>query len=81
MAIRSSIPVWRISSTEEPGRGLPTWGLLTEDSWEKSPWGHKELDMAERLTLSFTFTYMCVCVCVCVCVCMLCCTPETNTTL
>ena len=32
---------------KEPGRGLLTWGLLTKDSWEKSPWGHKELDMTE----------------------------------
>ena len=35
MATHSSILAWRIPWTEEPGG---------------SPWGHKELDMTERLT-------------------------------
>ena len=39
MATHSSILAWRILWTEEPG------GLY-------SPWGHKELDTTERLTLS-----------------------------
>ena len=39
MATHSSIPSWRIASTEEPGR-------------LGSPWGCKELDMTEWLTLS-----------------------------
>ena len=39
MTTHSSILAWRIPWTEEPG------GLY-------SPWGHKESDMAERLTLS-----------------------------
>ena len=39
MASHSSILAWRIPWTEEPG------GLY-------SPWGHKELDTTERLTLS-----------------------------
>ena len=39
MATLSSILAWRILWTEEPG------GLY-------SPWGHKELDTTERLTLS-----------------------------
>ena len=38
MATHSSIPAWRISWTEEPG----------------SPWGCKELDMTEQLTLSLS---------------------------
>ena len=42
MAAHSSILPWRISWTEEPG------GLY-------SPWGHKESDMAERLTLSLPY--------------------------
>ena len=37
MATHSSILTWRIPWTEEPG------GL-------HSPWGHRELDMTERLT-------------------------------
>ena len=40
MPTHSSILVWRIPWTEEPG-GLP-WG----------PWGHKESDTTEQLTLS-----------------------------
>ena len=39
MAAYSSILVWRITWTEEPG------GL-------SGPWGHKELDTTEQLTLS-----------------------------
>ena len=42
LTIHSSIRVWRIPWTEEPG------GLY-------SPWGHKESDMAERLTLSLPY--------------------------
>ena len=38
MATHSSILAWRIPWTEEPGRLY-------------SPWGCKELDMTERLTL------------------------------
>ena len=38
MATHSTILAWRIPWTEEPG------GL-------HSPWGHKELNMTERLTL------------------------------
>ena len=38
MATLSSIPAWRIPWAEEPGG--------------YSPWGHKELDPTERLTLS-----------------------------
>ena len=41
MAAHSSILAWRIPWTEEPG------GLY-------SPWGRKELDMAEQLSLSIT---------------------------
>ena len=40
MATHSSIFAWRITWTEEPGR--------------LSPWGHKELDMTEQLTLSLS---------------------------
>ena len=39
MAIHSSILAWRSPWTEEP---------------EDSPWGHKELDTIERLTLSLS---------------------------
>ena len=39
MATHSSILAWRIPWTEEPGRLY-------------SPWGCKELDMTERLTLN-----------------------------
>ena len=38
MATHSSILAWKIPWTEEPGG---------------SPWGHKELDMTQRLTLAF----------------------------
>ena len=41
MVTHSSILAWRIPWTEEPG------GLY-------SPWGRKELDMAEQLSLSVT---------------------------
>ena len=41
LATLSSILAWRIPWTEEPGR--------------YSPWGSKELDTTERLTLSLTF--------------------------
>ena len=41
MVTHSSILAWRIPWTEEPG------GLY-------SPWGRKELDMAEQLSLSIT---------------------------
>ena len=40
MSTHSSILAWRIPWTEEPG-GLP----------QRSPWGHKELDITEWLTL------------------------------
>ena len=39
MAAYSSILVWRITWTEESG-------------WLEGPWGHKELDKTEQLTLS-----------------------------
>ena len=42
MATHSSILVWRIPWTEEPGG--------------YSPWGHKELDMTEQLTLLTPFS-------------------------
>ena len=42
MAAHSSIHAWRILWTEEL-EGYHPWG---------SPWGHKELDTVERLTLS-----------------------------
>ena len=44
MATHSSILAWRIPWTEEPGR--------------LHPWGYKELDTTERLTLSL-FVYVC----------------------
>ena len=40
MATHSSILAWRIPWTEEPG--------------ELSPWGHKELDTTEQVTLSLS---------------------------
>ena len=42
MATHSSILAWRIPWTEEPGR-------------LHSPWGHKESDMTEQLTLSISY--------------------------
>ena len=42
MATHSSFLVWRIPWSEEPGGGY-------------SPWGCKELDTTERLTLSLSF--------------------------
>ena len=42
MATHSSFLVWRIPWSEEPGAGY-------------SPWGCKELDTTERLTLSLSF--------------------------
>ena len=39
MATHSGILVWRVPQTEEPG------------GWVYSPWGHKESDTAELLTL------------------------------
>ena len=42
MATHSTVLAWKTPWTEEPG------GL--------HPWGHKELDTAEQLTLSFFFT-------------------------
>ena len=41
MATHASIFAWRIPWTEEPGGG-------------HSPWGHKEWDTTERLTLSLS---------------------------
>ena len=38
MATHSSILAWRITRTEEPGKLF-------------SPWGHKESDMTEQLTV------------------------------
>ena len=46
MAIHSSILAWRIPWTEEPG------GLY-------SPWGRKESDTTEPLSLSFVCMYVC----------------------
>ena len=40
METQSSVLAWRIPWTEEPGR-------------LHSPWGHKELDMTERLSIAF----------------------------
>ena len=40
MTTHSGIPAWRIPCIEEPGR--------------LNPWGHKELDTTERLSLSLT---------------------------
>ena len=42
MAIHSSILAWKIPWTEEPG---------------SSPWGHKESDMTERLSLTHSLKY------------------------
>ena len=44
MADHSSILIWRIPWKEEPGE------------LQRGPWGPKELDTAERLTLSLHFT-------------------------
>ena len=46
-ATHSSILDWRIPRTEEPG------GLYT-------PWGHKELDMTERLMQDFYSIWPCI---------------------
>ena len=46
MATHSSILAWRIPWTEEPG------GL--------NPWGRKELDTTEQLTLAASFTFHCL---------------------
>ena len=49
MATHFSILAWRTPWTEEPGR-------------LNSPWGHKELDTTERLTLwlfSLSYLYLC----------------------
>ena len=46
MATRSSILAWRIPWTEEPGR-------------LHSPWGCKETDTTEHLTLSFSRAQIC----------------------
>ena len=49
MATHSSILAWRTPWTEEPGR-------------LNSPWGHKELDTNEQLTLSlFSLSYLYLC--------------------
>ena len=45
MATHSSILTWRIPWTEEPG------GLY-------SPWGHKELDTTEQITLSLSLGWI-----------------------
>ena len=45
MATRSSVLIWRIQETEEPGR--------------HSPLGHRESDRTERLTLSLLLCYVC----------------------
>ena len=45
MATHSSILAWRTPWTEEPGKLQSMPGY--------SPWGHKELDTTEQLTLSF----------------------------
>ena len=52
MATLSSILAWRIPWTEEPGG--------------YSPWGHKELDLAELLSLSLGAIH-CVSLLVCMC--------------
>ena len=67
-------------STEE-GNVNPLQYSSLENSMERgalvgySPWGHKELDTTEWLTLMYSIFHshrisrkMCVCVCVCVCV-------------
>ena len=46
MATRSSILAWRIPWTEEPGR-------------LHSPWGYKETDTTEHLTLSLFRAQIC----------------------
>ena len=33
-----------------------------------SPWGHKELDMTEKIAFSLSYTYIYIHVCICVCV-------------
>jgi len=43
MTTHSSILAWRIPWTEEPSGYIP--------------WGHKQLDMTERLTLSLSYTF------------------------
>ena len=62
MATHSSILTWRIPWTEEP--------------CGHSPWGHKELDTNEQLTLPYLRNCMrgalvCACVCGCGCMCVL----------
>ena len=49
MATHSSIPAWRIPWTEEPhGSGLGS----------DSPWGDKQSDRTEQLTLSLSCQYI-----------------------
>ena len=44
------------------GNGNPLQYSCLENSMDRgawrAPWGHKELDTSERLTLSFSFTFM-----------------------
>ena len=50
MAAHSSILAWRIPWTEEPG-GLQSMGSQRVHGVSKSPWGHKESDTTERLSM------------------------------
>ena len=53
----------------EKGKATDSSILAWRLPWTvNSPWGYKESDTTERLSLSFLRKSVCVCVCVCVCV-------------
>jgi len=58
MAAHSSIPAWRIPWTEEPGNELQSMGLQRVGHASYSPWGCKEWDTTERLTLSLPLAWV-----------------------
>ena len=52
--------VWSLGWEDSPGKGKGDSDL--ENSMDYSPWGHKELDMTDQLSLLHSHIHVCICI-------------------